>query len=89
MNEERNLRVQELFLAALEIPNSGRDKWLVQQCGTDVILRRELQDLLTADSPSHDPLEAGIGQLVAGDQLSVECPRCRAVCEIDAFVNNG
>ena len=34
-NDDSNQRIQELFLAALELPGEHRDAWLIEQCGDD------------------------------------------------------
>ena len=48
-------RVQELFVAALEIATDARDTWLVQQCGDDHDLLQEVRSLLDHDSLDCDP----------------------------------
>jgi serine/threonine-protein kinase len=54
LSPERWQRVTDLFNAALEHPPETRAAWLVEQCGGDAALCREVASLLEADSPS-DP----------------------------------
>ncbi|HEY3837803.1 MAG TPA: protein kinase [Bryobacteraceae bacterium] len=50
MPEESWLRVEELFLAALEIPLEKRAAFLDRECGADRELRQETESLLAADA---------------------------------------
>ncbi len=57
MRDDHNQRIQELFLAALELPAEQREAWLAGQCGADDELLREVRSLLEHDNPDDDPLE--------------------------------
>src|SRR5262245_50790490 len=46
MNVERWRRIEELFGAATEQPESERGRYLEQACGDDVELRQEVEQLL-------------------------------------------
>jgi len=52
-----NQRVQELFLAALELPKSERRNWLSEQCDGDEKLMADVLSLLDYDHRRDDPLE--------------------------------
>jgi tetratricopeptide (TPR) repeat protein/predicted Ser/Thr protein kinase len=43
-------KVEELFLAALELPSAERTAFLEQECGSDLELRQEAESLLAADA---------------------------------------
>ncbi len=60
MNNSGSNRIQELFLAALEIDESQRSAWLAEQCGADQDLLKNVQSLLKHDEPDNDPLEQGL-----------------------------
>ena len=60
-------RVRELFECALEIPSGQtQDAYLDAECGTDSVLRSEVQSLLRLHSQSNDFLS----NTVAGDAIS-------------------
>ena len=65
MSESRIERVQRLFLSALEFPEDERETWLVEQCGDDVSLLKEVLTLLQHDEPSKDPLENPLHEAIA------------------------
>ena len=53
-------RVEELFLAAFELPTERRGSFLERECAGDDELRAEIEDLLAADGcPSVDFLDPG------------------------------
>ena len=54
---ERWSRIQELFHQALEIPDDERDNWLLQRCGGDTLLWREVASLLAADESQADRID--------------------------------
>jgi len=62
MSDNGKNRIQDLFLAALEIPAAERDAWLIAHCSGDSRLLREVRSLLAHDAPEDDPLEKGIGE---------------------------
>lgn len=51
MDAQRYRLVQDVFWAAESVPLPQRHAWLVDRCGTDVALRREVESLLA----EHDP----------------------------------
>ena len=59
-SDDRNNRVQKLFLSALEIPEDQRDAWLTEQCGEDKQLLAEVRSLLQHYVLTKDPLEQGL-----------------------------
>jgi len=81
MNDSRQLRLETLFHACLELPAGQRAAWLAGQCGDDAALRAEIEDLLARDSrtgaPSlgpvlrfgAEPLPATIGPYRLGERL--------------------
>ena len=54
---ERWSRIQELFHQALEIADDERDNWLLQRCGRDTLLWREVASLLAADEAQAGPID--------------------------------
>jgi serine/threonine protein kinase len=50
MPDESWRRVEELFLAALEVPPEERAEFLDRECGSDSALRQETESLLAADA---------------------------------------
>jgi serine/threonine protein kinase len=50
MPDESWRRVEELFLAALDIPREQRAAFLDRECGADAALRQETESLLAADT---------------------------------------
>ena len=71
-------RVEELFHAALECPESEREAWLAAQAGIDPALREEVRSLLAADQWNVE-LAAHIvdvrREAAAGDWPGEELPR--------------
>ncbi|MCA9218528.1 MAG: serine/threonine protein kinase [Planctomycetales bacterium] len=79
-------RVQRMFLDALEVPADQRDAWLVDECGENHALLKEIRSLLEHDEAENDHLEqgldadvlSGMGLLKDSQQgLHVRCPHCR------------
>ena len=62
MDKNDHQRIQELFLAALELPAQQRGAWLVEQCGGNERVLAEVRALLEHDRPGNDPLEKGIDE---------------------------
>lgn len=65
MRQSRIVRVQHLFLEALEQPDEDRQSWLADQCGTDAELLGEIRTLLEQDDRSKDPLESPLHEAIA------------------------
>ncbi|MDA0808609.1 MAG: serine/threonine-protein kinase [Planctomycetota bacterium] len=65
MDDSRARQIQQIFLAALELPAKQRDAWLRQECGTDDALIGEVLSLLDHAEPSLDPLEQDLDQVIA------------------------
>jgi len=55
VSPEQHLRAKEVFLAACELPLEQRAAYLDEACGSDVGLRREVDDLLNFDRPTSEP----------------------------------
>ena len=51
MDETHGQRVEELFQAAVEVPEADRARFLRKQCGDDTRLREEVESLLACDEP--------------------------------------
>lgn len=64
MSEGAADRIQQLFLAALEMPEEERAAWLAEQCGDDQDLLSNVRSLLDHDEPDNDPLEKGINEAI-------------------------
>lgn len=60
MSESGENRVQQIFLAALNMPKEQREAWLVDACGDDKKLLNDVQSLLEHDAPENDILEKGL-----------------------------
>ncbi len=74
MPDENWRRVQELFLAALDIPPEQRDAFLDRECQSNPELRVEAESLLAADATSGDRIailvEDSAAALFEGDSNS-------------------
>jgi serine/threonine protein kinase len=55
MTQERWQVIEELFHAALDLPESERQRYLDESCGRDAALRAEVDSLLSSDRQSTDP----------------------------------
>lgn len=53
-------RIQSLFLGALNVAADEREVWLIEQCGNQPDVLKELRALLEHANPSADPLEQGL-----------------------------
>ncbi|MEQ9068172.1 MAG: hypothetical protein RLO18_15670, partial [Gimesia chilikensis] len=65
MSNSHAAKVQQTFLAALEVDDEQRDAWLVQECGSDEALLTEVRSLLNHADPSVDLLEQKLDEVVA------------------------
>ncbi|MEQ8788438.1 MAG: serine/threonine-protein kinase [Pirellulaceae bacterium] len=65
MTDLRTGRLQELFLAALEVPEDERESWLVKECGSESALLESVLSLLGHAEPSRDPLEQELDEAIA------------------------
>ena len=84
-------RVQQLFLAAMEIPEKDRREWLVEKCAGDRSLFDEVFSLLTHDAPMRDltkeslvtdgPSPASLSKN-AERALRIRCPHCSNPIEL-------
>jgi serine/threonine protein kinase len=75
MTPERWVQVKEIFSAARERPEQERAGWLDEACGTDGLLRGEVERLLAQDSESLESparllLDQAVPGLSTGDLLS-------------------
>ena len=53
-------RVEELFHDAVDLPASEREAFLARECGSDEELRRQVEELLSADLGSEAVVEEGV-----------------------------
>ncbi|MCX6632179.1 MAG: protein kinase, partial [Candidatus Solibacter sp.] len=68
MTPERWARIKEVFGAALELPEAGRDAYLKQSCGSDVSLCEEVERLLDAERGSlENPMLDALARLAPPD----------------------
>ena len=65
MDAARWERIQELFLAAAELPEGARREWLASACRGDATLLAEVTSLLEADEGGHATLDRGVASLAA------------------------
>jgi len=71
MTSDPNLeRLQQTFLAALEIPEEQRAQWLEKECGSDAALLQNVRSLLGHANPNNDPLEQSPDQAIADFTLT-------------------
>jgi len=63
MAEDRWSRIEEAFLAALELPAQERAAYLDNACGGDTELRREIESLLNETEGTKDFMESPAGGL--------------------------
>ena len=92
MSKNRIQRIQDLFIAALDLPVAEQGAWLQAECGDDSSLIDEVRDLLRHDQQTADPLERGLdrellsnaGLVQPKDQsgLHVRCPHCHHPIEL-------
>lgn len=68
---ERWRRIEELFQASVELPETQRSNFLLEECGSDDALRAEVESLLANDD-QESPLIAGIVDDVTASLLCVE-----------------
>jgi len=64
MSEDEINRVQQLFLAASEMPKGKRDAWLAKECGDDQDLLNNLRSLLAHDELEDDLFEKGVNEAI-------------------------
>lgn len=60
-------RVKELFLAALDVPDSHRAVWLQRTCGDDLALRHQLESLLAHDASDDELFDTPAAALLGSD----------------------
>ena len=60
MSPERWREIEEVFQAAVEMPQASRASFLAERCGSDDELRTEVQKLLDSDESAADFIEASI-----------------------------
>ncbi|QDV69808.1 Serine/threonine-protein kinase PrkC [Rosistilla carotiformis] len=65
MTDSPTARAQELFLAALELPDTEREPWLRRECATDPPLFRNVMSLLGHAEPTFDRLEQNLDDVIA------------------------
>jgi tetratricopeptide (TPR) repeat protein len=58
-------RIEELFNAAIELPEAGRTEFLDRACAGQPELRREVESLLTAESEGARAIPEAVGRLAA------------------------
>lgn len=68
---DRWRRIEELFHAAIDLPEDESAEFLRQTCGADEELRREIESLLAADD-RESPVIAGIVDDAAASLLDEE-----------------
>lgn len=66
--EENWDRVQELFLAAVELPPVDRSAYLNAACAENAVLRREIESLLATEASAGASLHSGVAE-TAGSLL--------------------
>ncbi len=54
---QRWKRIEEVFQAAVELPRSRREAFLAEACGSDAVLRLEVDNLVDADAEADEFLE--------------------------------
>ncbi|PQO26399.1 serine/threonine protein kinase [Blastopirellula marina] len=63
-------RLQQAFLAALEVPEDQRDDWLERECGSDAALLQNVRSLLGHANPNNDLLEQSPDKAIADFTLT-------------------
>jgi hypothetical protein len=71
MSSEHHARIEEIFNAALEMPEHERRGFLDEACGMDASLRAEVERLLAEEGTA--TLAAAIGRPL--ESLCVDCSR--------------
>ena len=54
---DRWQKIEEIFEIAVELPEDERDAYLEKECGDDAALRREVEDLISADLEADEFIE--------------------------------
>ena len=74
MNTERLKQIEEIYHAALEIQPAKRESFLIESCGEDIELRREVKSLLsfkkTSDSFLNTPPESLAAEMFSLKKVS-------------------
>ena len=60
MANDRWQKIEEIFEIAVELPEDEREVYLEQECGGDVELRREIEQLISADESADEFIEEPI-----------------------------
>lgn len=68
-------QVKDLFLEAVELPQTDRNNWLRIACGTDVELRREVESLLASDQDAGTFCETPAAALLGAGTFDAPPPR--------------
>ena len=66
MTRERWEQVEQIFLAAVEIPEAERERFLSERCGGDGSLRHEVESLISARKEAEGFLDKPAMELAAG-----------------------
>lgn len=65
-DHDRRLQALRLMRAALDVTAAARDAWVATQCGDDVALKHEVEQLLAADAVASGVLDQPLAAHVAG-----------------------
>lgn len=64
MDPDRWLRIQDIWLEAVDLASDARPAFLDRACGSDAPLRAEVDSLLAADADADPLLDASLDELV-------------------------
>lgn len=63
--EDRFDRLQQLFLEAIDLPQTQQQRYLQTACGEDIALLAEVQNLLNSDAEAHTKIGETMGDFAA------------------------
>jgi hypothetical protein len=71
-SEYRWEELETLFDAALDYPPEERVSWVLEACGDDIELRREVEQVLAAQERAEGVLEQSLDTLASGVLAEIE-----------------
>jgi serine/threonine protein kinase/Tol biopolymer transport system component len=93
MKPERWQKVKEIFHAALDRPPADRSAFVLDACGGDEALRKEVESLISSDGHGQDFLNSPAYEVAAGmlvdDKARLKQGRMIGPFEIVSFISRG
>src|SRR2546421_11478033 len=93
MKPERWQKVKEIFHAALDRPPADRSAFVLEACGVDEALRKEVESLISSDGRGQAFLNSPAYEVAAGmlvdDKARLKPGRMIGPFEIISFISRG